>query len=273
MAYQYLKHRLRELVRDMSHLLFLVWEANKRTSPVDDKAGIVRNVGYCHCCRKKVIFESNNSWLRDHYLCTFCGSIPRQRHIQYILDHKFRGWESMNIHESSPSNDFISRYCKSYSYSQFFPSVELGDFHNKVRCENLEVLTFPDEIFDIFITQDVFEHIFNPEIAAKEIMRVLKPGGAHIFTAPKHKGIKESYARARMCEGEIEYLHEEQYHGNPVGDGKALVTWDYGDDFEHLMEQWSGYVTDTYIMNDRNFGIDAEYIEVFVTRKVNNVCS
>jgi hypothetical protein len=267
MEYQYLKRRLGVLAKGIYDQLRVVLEADKEKSSVNDKADIVRNSGYCHCCRKKALFKSNNLWLRDHYLCTTCGSIPRQRHIQYILDHKFRGWESMNIHESSPSNNFISRYSKSYSYSQFFPGIEPGELCNKVRCENLEELTFSDETFDIFITQDVFEHIFNPAMAAKEIMRVLKPGGIHIFTAPKHKGIKESYARARMLDGEIEYLHEEQYHGNPVGDGKALVTWDYGDDFERLMEEWSGYATDTYVMNDRTLGIDAEYIEVFVTRK------
>lgn len=270
MEYQYLKRYLRELVRDTYRPLLLAWEANKVNSSVDDKTDPDKNIGYCHCCRKKVIFKINNPWLRDHYLCTSCGSIPRQRHIQYILDHKFRGWESMNIHESSPSNNFISRYCKSYSCSQFFPDVDLGGLYNNVRCENLEDLTFADESFDIFITQDVFEHIFNPDKAAKEIMRVLKPGGIHIFTAPKHKGIQESYARARLVDGEIEYIHEEQYHGNPVGDGRALVTWDYGDDFEVLMKEWCGCETETYVMKNRKFGIDAEYIEVFVTKKPRN---
>jgi hypothetical protein len=95
----------------------------------------------------------------------------------------------------------------------------------------------------------------------------LKPGGMHIFTAPKHKGIKKSYPRAKLTEGRVEYLLEEQYHGNPVGDGRSLVTWDYGDDFEHLLFEWSRCPTTTYVTRDRGLGIDGEYLEVFVARK------
>lgn len=136
-----------------------------------------------------------------------------------------------------------------------------------MQCENLEGLTFPDSSFDVFITQDVLEHVFHPDRAFKEIMRVLKPGGIHIFTAPKHKNINKSYPRARILEGRIEHLKEEEYHGNPIGDGRALVTWDYGDDFEALVYDWSGFSTTTYVTRDRSVGIDGEYIEVFVTRK------
>jgi hypothetical protein len=132
----------------------------------------------------------------------------------------------------------------------------------------LESLTFEDNTFDLFITQDVFEHIFNPNLAAQEIMRVLKPGGVHVFTAPKHKGLSKSHPRALLEDGKIKYLMEESYHGNPVGDGRALVTWDYGDDFEHLIFNWTKAATTTYVTRDRELGIDGEYLEVFVTRKI-----
>jgi SAM-dependent methyltransferase len=222
---------------------------------------------YCHCCRRETSFKIEGDWLRDQYKCTRCGSIPRQRHIQYVMDSYFRGWERRKIHESSPSNTLISRYCDDYSSSQYFDGVEPGCSVKGVRCENLEALTFEDESFDLFITQDVFEHIFNPERAAREIMRVLKPGGAHIFTAPKHKGIPSSYPRAKLIGTQVEHIHEPSYHGNPIGDGRVLVTWDYGDDFESLMNSWSDSVTTTFITKDRRLGLDGEYLEVFVTRK------
>jgi SAM-dependent methyltransferase len=145
--------------------------------------------------------------------------------------------------------------------------VEFGTQSNGIRSENLEELTFDNETFDLFVTQDVFEHIFNPDRAAREIMRVLKPGGAHVFTAPKHKGLVKSYPRATLSNGQVVNILEEVYHGNPVGDGRALVTWDYGDDFEILVSEWSGSPTITYVTRDRHLGIDGEYLEVFVTRK------
>jgi SAM-dependent methyltransferase len=228
-----------------------------------------KNNGYCHCCSTKTVFEITGPWLRDQYLCENCHSIPRQRALSYILDRFILNWKSLAIHESSPSNDFIKRYSADYSSSQYFTDSINGEFINGIRCENLEKLTFSDNTFDIFITQDVFEHIFNPDIAVKEIMRVLKPGGIHIFTTPKHKKVTKSYARAKLKKsGKIQHLYEEQYHGNPIGDGHSLVTWDYGDDFEFLLHKWSGYPTTTYITRDRSLGIDGEYLEVFITRKI-----
>jgi SAM-dependent methyltransferase len=227
-----------------------------------------RNSGYCHCCRLATNFIVTGDWLRDQYLCETCKSIPRQRHLQWVLDRFFSGWDALTVHESSPSNDFISRFCPGYTSSHFFEGFETGTTVNGIRCENLEKLTFPDSCFDIFVTQDVFEHVFNPDRAAREIMRVLRPGGAHVFTAPKHSGLNKSYPRAKLLPSGIEYLMDEVYHGNPVGDGRALVTWDYGDDFEYLMHQWCGYPCATYITHDRSLGIDGEFIEVFVSRKV-----
>ncbi len=230
---------------------------------------IRRNSGYCHCCRNEVIFESTHDWLRDYYKCSVCGSIPRQRHLQYILDKYFQGWDGLAIHESSPSADFIRRYSgDNYSSSQYFPEVPLGSYHQNIRCENLEILTFPENHFDIFITQDVFEHLFSPATAAREIMRVLKPGGVHVFTAPKHGFLKFSRCRATLRDGNVVHLEEAQYHGNPIGDGRSLVTWDYGSDFEFLLQEWCGFPTVTYVTRDPSIGIDGEYLEVFVTRKI-----
>jgi SAM-dependent methyltransferase len=226
------------------------------------------NGGYCHCCRSETEFHANNPWLRDHYVCKKCNSIPRQRHLQMILDRNFPGWEEMLMHESSPSTWMIGQYAKNYSTSQYMPNVEPGSVSHGVLCQNLEQLTFENETFDIFITQDVMEHVFNPEKVVSEVMRVLKPGGSYIFTAPKHKGLLETTQRARMHDdGTVEHLMPEVYHGNPIGDGRALVTWDYGYDFEELLSRWSGTSVQVFPTLDRSKGIDALYNEVFVIKK------
>ncbi|QXP86879.1 class I SAM-dependent methyltransferase [Methylococcus capsulatus] len=261
-----MREAIDQLSRERCHLLeevSSITSENLRLQQLLDE----KNIGYCHCCRQQTTFVITGNWLRDQYLCTNCLSIPRQRHIQHILDTHFRGWDSLQIHESSPSNDLIARHCRHYSFSQYFESEEEGATIDGIRNENLESLTFPDDSFDLFITQDVFEHIFFPHLAAKEIMRVLKPGGAHVFTVPKEKHLPSSRPRARLVDSEIEYLDDPVYHGNPVGDGKALVTWEYGDDFEALIGRWSGGITTTYVTRDRSLGIDGEYIEVFVTKK------
>jgi hypothetical protein len=130
---------------------------------------IVENPGYCPCCRSATTFRAEDPWLRDAYVCLGCGSIPRQRHLQAVLDQFFPAWEHLVLHESSPSNDFLANRCMHYSSSQYLPGVALGSHHHGVRCESIEELTFTDESIDIFVSQDVLEHVFHPERAIREV--------------------------------------------------------------------------------------------------------
>lgn len=136
-----------------------------------------------------------------------------------------------------------------------------------MRCENLEALSFPDNSIDLHISQDVFEHIFNPSKAFKEVARTLKPGGMHIFTVPIVNKFNPSSLRARMENGRVIHIQPEQYHGNPVGDGRALVTIDWGFDICHHIHEASGLYTQILHLDDLSRGIRAEYIEVLITIK------
>jgi SAM-dependent methyltransferase len=230
-------------------------------------AGPPSNPGHCAICMASTTFVAHGLWLRDEYLCARCHTVPRQRALVEVLSMVQPQWRTLAVHESSPSMWFFREQCADYSYSYYFDDVTPGDTKDGVRCEDLENLTFHDESFDVFITQDVLEHVFHPDRALSEISRVLKRGGIHVFTAPKHKFVLTSFARAELRDGEIHHLHEPQYHGNPISDDGSLVTWDYGGDFDDLLQQWSGYLTSTYVIRDRNRGIEGEYLEVFVTTK------
>jgi hypothetical protein len=110
----------RDRLRD--ELLELSEVRKQRESEIHEKI----NAGYCHSCRQTTNFQIKGDWLRDNYVCLNCYSIPRQRHIQYVLDSFFTGWEGLVVHESSPSNDLISRFCSSYSLSQYFNGISGG---------------------------------------------------------------------------------------------------------------------------------------------------
>ena len=225
------------------------------------------NTGYCSICRAQRVFTATGEWLRDQYLCAGCGSIPRQRALVHVLDTIRPDWPALTIHESSPTLDYFARTCRSYSCSYFFGDTPPGEYKGDQRCENLEALTFANDSFDVFITQDVLEHVVRPAPALGEIMRVLRSGGLHIFTTPKHRDLLESRPRVEPDGQGVRHLLDPVYHGSPIDDGKSLVTWDYGADFERRLRDWSSYLTSTYVLQDRRLGIDGEFMEVFVTVK------
>lgn len=235
---------------------------------------IFKSEGVCPICEKSVHFISNNEWLRDHFLCTNCGSIPRERALIHTIHTYYPGFRELMIHESSPSNRGASlklqTECENYSSSYFYPDIDHGELHPeyKIQCQNLEDLTFEDASFDLFITQDVMEHVFDPEKAFSEIARVLKPGGAHIFTVPiiNKSNTTECWAE-KNNNNEIVYHHEPEYHGNPIDDDGALVTMHWGYDIADFIVKKSGTPTTIVMIDDLQLGIRAEYIEVLVSRK------
>ncbi len=54
-----------------------------------------------------------------------------------------------------------------------------------------EAIPFPDRSFDSIISTQVFEHVENPEQAAREFGRVLKKGGSVLVTVPQWNELHE----------------------------------------------------------------------------------
>jgi SAM-dependent methyltransferase len=234
---------------------------------------ISANTGVCPICERPVRFVKRHTWLRDHYRCSSCNSIPRYRALIDTIKRFYSNYESLVVHESSPnlgaSSNFLKARCKGYSSSQLFDDVPRGTFKDGHRSEDLSALTFSDESFDLLITQDVFEHVMEPEKAFKEIARVLKPGGAHIFSMPWYPELKTSRRRAKVENASIIFLEDPIYHGNPVDREKgSLVTFDWGQDFIDVIHKASGMYTTIYLQRDINKGLDGEFLEIFISRKL-----
>lgn len=231
------------------------------------------NYGHCVCCDKNVKFIATNSWYRDYYICSNCNSIPRERALMYIIEKLYTNYKSLNIHESSPCKRGASlkleKECKNYIASQYFGEINKGKIINGYRNENLESQTFKDESFDLVISQDVMEHIFNPQVAFKEIARTLKLGGAYIFTVPLINKEKSTEQWAKLDDSNnVIFLKNEEYHGNPINPKGSPVTFHYGYDIVDLIYKSSGMVTEIFNIDNLDLGIRAEYIEVLVSRKI-----
>jgi SAM-dependent methyltransferase len=188
-----------------------------------------------------------------------------------VIDSFFPGWRDMAIHECSPAQRGASArlraQCRGYVPSHYFEGVTAGAIHQSYRCENLEALTFADQTFDLHVSQDVFEHLFDPGAALREIARTLKTGGAHVFTVPLVRKHEPTRRRALRSGSDIKHFLPAEYHGNPIDEKGSLVTFDYGFDIADLIQRATGMTTTIVYIDDLTRGIRAEYIEVCVSRR------
>ncbi len=190
----------------------------------------------------------------------------------HVIERYYPNWKNLRIHESSPvhrgASTKLRSNAKMYVPTHYFPNEELGKTIKGFRNENLEMMTFGNSSFDLMVTQDVMEHIYNPAIAFREIARILKPGGAHIFTVPLINRYKKTERWAKLGDdGNPVFLYEPEYHGNPIDPLGSAVTMHWGCDIVDFIHQESGLETTIEYIDDLSIGVRAEFREVMVSRK------
>jgi SAM-dependent methyltransferase len=210
-------------------------------------------LGTCSLCGYQGIFTfKNDRSVRGDYCCASCRADVRHRDLgAVILDEFGRGlftalvrlvrderFKKTKILESSLRGQFV-KYLKklpNYTQSYYWPDVPGGESRNGIECQDLRRLTFEDNTFDLVLTSDVFEHVFEPERAFTEILRVLRPGGMHIFSIPFHWPVApRSQTRSIESGGRTKHLLSPQYH--VAGDGTdSLVVTDWGADLVDKLE-------------------------------------
>jgi SAM-dependent methyltransferase len=126
---------------------------------------------------------------------------------------------------------------------------------------------FHDNAFDLFITQDVFENLPFPDRAFNEVMRTLRPGGAHLFTVPWWPD-RDTVIRAESRDGVVIHGFPPDYHGNPIDASGSLVYREWGKDLQdYIAKATGGLRTQVLHFNDKRHGLAGEHLWVFVTRK------
>lgn len=237
--------------------------------------------GICNLCGTKGHFPAVGRSTRESFPCPQCKAALRWRdQAGIILDEFARGQSvflrhlvnsgklnEVDIYEVALRGPFMNqmkglpRYVSSY----FWPDRPLGSVGPEgVRCEDLTRLTFPDESFDLVLSSDVMEHVYDIHGAFAEIARVLKPGGIHVFSIPNDWPFPDRSApRVELIDGKEHFLKPPRYHVS--GDGSpCIVTWDYGADIVDIIAATGCRAQ----VVRRHSGIDPCYVNAtFVARK------
>jgi GT2 family glycosyltransferase/glycosyltransferase involved in cell wall biosynthesis/SAM-dependent methyltransferase len=209
--------------------------------------------GWCEVCEARTAFHVDKLWggqpregtfwepnWRERCLCLRCQLNTRQRVIAArVRDHVRslapRQPDVYLTEQVTPIFQWLTQRMPGarWTGSEYLgPSVERGSVNEAgIRHEDVERLSFGDTSFDLVVSNDVLEHVDDPQKALSEIFRVLRPGGVLLMTIPFHTDLAKDRRRAKMTDGGIVHYMPEAYHGNPVSEDGSLVFTDFGWEF------------------------------------------
>ena len=184
----------------------------------------------CRACQRTSLFLQfgPDEETRTCFRCT--ANLRYEMQAEYLRKN-FKP-EELDILELDPRSclrAFLERG-RSYTPTYFRPGHERGSVNaSGVRMEDITNLTFPDASLDLIVSSDVLEHVPDAAAAFRESFRVLRPGGAHVFTVPFEP---RTLRRAVLEKGAIQYLETPEYHSDPLDPQGILAFWHFGPDMQ-----------------------------------------
>ena len=219
----------------------------------------VIGAGPCALCGHSGEFAHSELPTRENYHCRVCGASLRCRAQAGAIASAYGqpdvplarlieqgAFDALAIYEPGTAGPFrpLLGDLPGYVNSYFWPH-DLEEYAGVPR-EDLRDLTFQDESFDLVISSDILEHVRGPGDAFKEIHRVLRPGGRHVFTVPMQWPLPSTTrSRVDYSGPEDTFLEPPQYHGSPLSEEGSLVYTDFGMDLPEGL-RWLGFETVTH---------------------------
>ena len=142
------------------------------------------------------------------------------------------GMSVCELSSSGPLVEYLKKYAKSAHLSEYRPDVECGMTIGRVRSEDVQHLTYPDDSFDLVTHSEVMEHVPDDARSFVELKRVLRANGTMIFTVPLSES-PITVERATVVDGTVTHLLEPSYHTDPWRNGEGVLAFrDYGMDIK-----------------------------------------
>lgn len=146
--------------------------------------------------------------------------------IKNAFGERLKDAEVYELSTYGATLEFLSKNCKKVFVSEYFPDEAFGVDIAGVRNEDIQKLTYENEVFDLVTSTSVMEHVPDDIRGFSECYRVLKNDGALIFTVPLYD-TKSSLQMAKLDdENNVVHLEVPEYHDSRLGGPKsALAFW------------------------------------------------
>jgi SAM-dependent methyltransferase len=172
---------------------------------------------------------------RESLFCERCGCSLRVRRVAEVLVRLY-GAGATTLAGIVREDEFRAlRIAEINSIGRMHPYLAAapGLVHVEYPEEDIQALSWADATFDLVLTSETLEHVPDPRRALRETLRVLRPGGRHVFTVP----VDPSVAATRSREGLPAEHHGRG--GGPFGlvtrRADMVVHTDFGNDLADVV--------------------------------------
>ena len=184
--------------------------------------------GECPLCRGTLFFAMAPALLLTR--CLRCrANLVNLSVIPVVRRHfgnRFEGRSAYELSSYGATHEFLRASFADFACSEYLPGRVPGAVFDGVRNEDVQRLTFADESFDLVTSNQVFEHVSDDRRAYAECFRVLKPGGALVFTVPLYDTPATEQVARLGDGGAIEWLGAPEYHDSRLeGPRSIAVFW------------------------------------------------
>jgi len=188
-------------------------------------------VNYDYCYQEGEQLKLPN--YRESLICSRTTSNSRMRATFLTVCNAIKGrGTAIDIYLTEQVTYFYSYFKKNYKNvtgSEFLGTdFQSGEIVNGIRHEDVTNLSFKSESFDLIICLEVLEHVPNYKTAFKELYRSLRKDGIAVISVPFVLANANNTIRAVLGKGgEIEYLLEPEYHGDPVNPQGGILCFQH----------------------------------------------
>ena len=200
----------------------------------------------CNLCRGLVLRLGRGPFAAR---CVCCLSTPLHRAMGLALDD-LKLPPATRVYELSARGALV-RYLRAQyrdvTLSEYRHGEAPGTMRRGVACQDVQRLTYPDAMFDLVTSTEVFEHVADDRAGFREVHRVLAPGGWFVFTVPIADA-DTTLERAVHRDGRIVHLTAAEYHRDRLR--RVLAFRTYGRDIERRLAD-AGFSAHVHTIDDR----------------------
>ena len=120
--------------------------------------------------------------------------------------------------------NFLRKHVEHVYESEYIEGKMSGEIVDGILNQDVQETSFSDSSLDLITSNQVFEHVPDDRKGYVECFRVLRPGGALLFTVPLYD-IPATEKLAEIRDGELIYFKKPEYHDSRATGPQSILTF------------------------------------------------